>query len=891
MDEALLNRNQRVHLTCLERESDFAAKLVETLADVGIEVTTTAVSDDFDQDESQISLDFRDAAALILLCTDTSLRDRRIRQHLHLAWRYDRPIIPVLVTPLLVPDEAAYWLEGSQWIEAFDRENDWQDDLFAALINLGLRPAGIDPARIRKAGRRASVNLPHTRVPSPSAKLVGRKEALAELERLLSQHKLVTVSGPGGAGKSRLAIEVARQVRPLFPDGVFFIELVVVRDSEMVPETVARSLGVEAYSAETMNDAILRGLADRRLMLVLDNFEQVMPAAPFVAQLLRHCPGVSVMITSRAPTGIAGEIVFDLGPLDLPDPSADADQLPLNESIQLFVERAHDANPSFELTPENAADVAALCIALDGLPLSLELVAGKSRVLTPAQMLERYTGSTNLLSVEGNVGGPDHQRSLRRTIEWSVELLSNDHRRVLGWLGVFAGGATFDAIESLFERLTFPNLPDALEAVDSLVQQHLLTRVERPRGEPRFGMLESIRVFAREALDNGDDAEEVRRAHATLYLDLLADAGSGLTGPDQASWLHRLSDDYDNCRAAVEWAFETEPQLLAGALTGLWHFWSKKGGLQEGVSWLDGLALDANDTHMAVTASLMNLLGNMAIELGDSNRARSCFSRCQELAQALDDPARQADAVLGLGLAERTAGDYTSARQHLELALSAARTLGPPEFAAVCLDCIADTWVAEGRYDTALPLHQEALDILARTGDTGAIAYSYYRLGLVAHRTQRGEAASEYLSHALSLFNDSNDVIGAAYAQLELSQVQWASGNRDGALGLLRQVIAVATRERLTLQIIETIERTVVAGYTGNDNWTAIVLLSLCNHQREILSCPAAPVEARELSKCLEAFKSSVGTVSFEAAWQKGQRIDLVVGAQLVQKLIENGDF
>ncbi len=881
MDTLTRQRVQQVHLSYLAMNDAVAETVATELIRSGIRTSRSAILSNTVSDDEKIATDIRDASAIILLCTNESLHDRRIRQELQLAWRFDRPIVPMLLEPLLFPDDVAYWLEGTQWIEAYDREDAWPEELLGALVAHGMRPDGVEGAGAALPHHRSTVFLPKTDIPAPAGRLVGREAELLELSRQLASHRLITITGPGGTGKTRLAIDLAQLVRPLFPDGVFFVELGTASGAAAVPEFIARKLRIGSFAGESFSTAVLTALRDRRLLLVLDNFEHVLPAAAFVSQILWDCADVSVLITSRASTGIAGGIEFELGPFDLPDNSA---QLPLTEltklaAIEFFVERAQAANPGFALTRENASDVAKLCAALDGLPLAMELMAGKAKVLTPAQMLQRFAGTAGILSVEGALDRPDRHRTLRKTIEWSVNLLSAEQRTAFAWLGVFSGGATLEAVESIFEQVASPDAPNVLDAVETLVQQHLLTHVERSDSEPRFRMLQSIRTFAAEALRAGDVAPAVYRAHAIYYLDLLVSAGQGLAGADQARWVALLDADYDNCRVAVEWAFANEPDPLLNAINGLWLYWAKHGGLYEGLAWIERLVSTISNAHLEVTSRLLNMMGNMALELGDFRRAETNFLQCRQLAQQLGARAREAAATLGLGRVAYSTGEYRRARQFHEDALATAREIDDEELVAVCLDNIGDTYSAEEAYDRATLLHQRALDIVQMMGDIGGIAYSYWRIAGIAYRTQDLANAEAYAAEALSMFDDVRDVVGASYAQLVLGRIEWARGKDSEARTLVRKAIDIRLRERLTLLIVEAIETIALEEQEAPVD-TIATLMAFCAHQRSSASCPPLPADARSIADRLAQLRNTLDPESFNRLWMRGQQIGLDTGTR-----------
>lgn len=883
-------REQQVHISCLGNDRRFSELVSSALFSAGIQATSSIDRNGDFRAEEEIANDIRDAAVLVLLCSEPSLRNRKIRQELHLAWRFDRPIVPVLLQPLVYPDDVVYWLEGAQWIEAFDGEGAWQTDLLLALAANGMSPDGIDAMSSVSPVRRTSVFLPRSDIPAATGRLVGREQELAALTAAVRRHRLVTLTGSGGTGKSRLAVDLANDLQPFYPDGIFFIELGSTPDPGAVPEAVARRLHIEPVGNEPFAAAVERGLRDRRLLLILDNFEHVLDASGFVADLLRSTGSISVLITSRTATSLPGEVEFELGPLALPDAEQEQrpEELAQISAVELFVERARAAHPGFALTPANAEAIATLCALLDGIPLAIELMAGKARLLTPAQMLKRFASGSGLLSLEGGEGRPDRQRTLRDTIEWSVGLLPPQHRRTLLWMGVFRGGATLESIEAVFEGV-FPDDPstDAMSAVESLVQQHLVSRVDQLDAEPRFRMLESIRAFAQEGLEALGEREDVRGSHAHHYLSILQEADAMVTGPEQVTWLRTIDAEYENCRSAMEWAFAAHPHLILGALNGLWTYWTRHGGIYQGLAWFENLTRESGDDDPEVQSKLLNMIGNMALDLGDLNLAETSFQTCRELSATLGNPARQAVASLGIGHVSRYRGNNPAAREWYDSALTSATTLDDVELVSVCLDSIGDTFAGEGEFAKALGLHREAMAILQDIGDPGMLAYSYCRLADIAFKTHDIAESRFNLTNAISLFDDAGDQVGLAYAQVLQSKVERAEGHIEVSRDLVLLALTIRFKERLLMQFVETIEEILIAENFEGPCTTVVSLLAMCERIRLTSASVPVPADARLLSLGKATLHDQMSDGEFTRAWQAGLHIEVDEGVRLAERLLD----
>jgi predicted ATPase/DNA-binding CsgD family transcriptional regulator len=571
------------------------------------------------------------------------------------------------------------------------------------------------------------------RLPAPPGPLIGRSQEVAALGARLrdTETRLVTLTGPGGVGKTRLALQLAADLRDAFADGVWFVDLAPLSDPEPVPAAIVRALGLES-GADSLA-VLARVLHDQQALIVLDNFEQVLGAAPAVAQLLAAAPYLTILVTSRAPLHLTYEQVIAVPPLELP-PEQPTHALDTYAAVQLFVRRARAAQPDFVLTAENGAAVAAICRRLDGLPLAIELAARGVRLFTPAALLRRLDRRLTFL-VGGPRDLPARQQTLRATLDWSYHLLGARVRRVFARLGVFVSGTTLDAIEAVggpFER--GPMLADVM----ALVEQSLIRPVADAAGEPRFTMLETIREYALEQLTASGEEQTTRARHAAYYLALAEAAVPHLRGPEQVRWLDSLEADHDNLRAACEWYLESggieEGLRLVGALH--W-FWDRRGYLDEGRARIHA-ALAAAAPIAAPGDSLQRarawaLVGAAALAFDQGDRAAVVVlaEESAALFRQQGDPGGLVLAWLRLAFA-RQAADPQQAGTLLAAAQTQARAAGAPWFIGLA-GFVAAQAALFGANDTmrARACIMEALPALQAGGDAYLLGHGLGTLGLI----------------------------------------------------------------------------------------------------------------------------------------------------------------
>lgn len=606
-------------------------------------------------------------------------------------------------------------------------------------------------------------------LPEQLTSFVARSE-LDEGKRLLAGTRLLTLTGPGGTGKTRLGLQIAAEAGDQAPDGVFFVPLDAVRDPTVVPSAILAAVGLPDAGSSGALPPLTR-LADhlrhRSVLLVLDNFEQVVDAAPIVAELLREAPKARVIVTSRIPLRISGEQELPIPPLSVPPQDAEgAVQALRSAAVKLFVERATAARPYFRLTDENTAAVVDTVRRLDGLPLAIELSAARTRVLSVQALAARLDQRLAMLT-GGARDLPARQQTLRGTIDWSYDLLDQADRALFERFAVFASGACL--VEA--EPVCGPpgELGEAvLDGLVSLSEKSLMRPVPRAVEEPRFVMLATIGEYAADRLAARPDAEALRGRHAAAYLSLVEDAAPHLVGPRQRRLLDRLEQDHDNLRVALDWAVERgDAGFAMRFLAGIWRFWQIRGYLTEG--WERALRVltlpGADDQPPALRARALGAAGSIAYWRGEGIRSHELYRDALELARNSGEPAILAEALTNFGFAsrpeeQRTQSVYVAGRPYFEQAVGLYRQLDDRDGLANATWALASSYMDTREFDTARRLVRESLALYRETDNRFGTGWALFGLAHIAYRTGRSDEAIVPLIEALEVFADGNDLSG-----------------------------------------------------------------------------------------------------------------------------------
>src|SRR5215217_7626129 len=731
-------------------------------------------------------------------------------------------------------------------------------------------PSEFPPLRTLDAYRN---NLPLQ--PTP---LVGREKEASDVCDLVrgDETRLLTLTGPGGTGKTRLALQAAADLLEDFPDGTFFAPLATLTEAELFLPAVAETLGVRETGDQQLVESLKDYLSKRKLLLLLDNFEQILRAAPAVKELLAGAPGLKVLATSRAPLGLYGEHEFPVPPLTLPDLKRPPplERLTQYEAVGLFVERARALKPDFSITNASAPAVAEICVRLDGLPLAIELAAARIKMLPPKAMLQRLGSSLKLLT-GGARDLPERQRTLRATIEWSFALLGDGEKTLFARMAVFSGGRTLEAIEAVCDALG--DLPvDAFEGVSSLLDKSLLRQEEGPEGEPRFVMLETIHEYAREKLQESGEAEEIGRAHTEYFLALVEEAEPELVGADQVAWMDRLEAEHDNLRAALSRSLKAGDSGSALRIGGaLWRFWNVRGHFSEGRRWLTAGLSGEGAAAASLRARASLGLGYLELRQGDYPRAVDDLEASHSLYREIGDRRGQAYALCFLGWIALDRNEFDRAEELLEESLALSRAAGAARDVSVSLNALAMLKVYRGDHERATAMQEECLSLAREAGDVQIIAVLTYNLGFTAAMTGEYERAEAFVREAQELFREVGDRGMAPLASNRLGFLALSQDDPDRAEELCVEAIRDLQEQAQIPGIDFALE--ILGGVAASRGGIrrAARLWGAVAGYRDATGAPWIPEERTMIEAHIDAARPRLEEATWREEWEKGRSMTL----------------
>ncbi len=719
-------------------------------------------------------------------------------------------------------------------------------------------------------GARRTHNLPLQRTP-----LIGRRAERSALQPILlnSEIRLITLTGPGGTGKTRLALQAALDVVGSFPAGIRFVNLAPLSDSKLVIPAIAQALGIREMPGRSLIEVLKEHLASvDRILLVLDNFEQVGAAAPDLSEILDACPAVKALVTSRTVLRVYGEHEFSVPPLPLPEADTPLSPGRLLDfpSIALFVHRAAAVKPDFSLTVQNAESIVQICRRLDGLPLAIELAAARIKVLPPASLLARIASTLELLT-GGARDLPERQRTLRHTIDWSHDLLTPAEQRLFRRLSVFVGGCTFEAAEAVCNAEEDLGI-DLLDGVSSLVDKSLLSQSGPVDAEPRFTMLETIREYGMERLAQSGELDSTRRAHAAYCVVLAEEGSTEMPAAEREAWLSRCDAEHDNFRAAIEFLLHSgngEWGLRLGSA--LFWFWEPREHLTEGRRALTAL-LDLREPHHARSyrAKALYAAGVLADAQLNFEAAGELMTLSLEIQQQLGDKHGQATVESALAVVSNKAGRYAEARSHIERALLLWNEIGSGRV-VFGLNNLGNIAKKQGDYAMARTAYETTLDAFRSTGDVRGVAAALNGLGDVAAASGDLAGARRLYDDSLEKFRQIEDDWGVAGVLRDLGDLACRDGDHPGGADRYRQALAIFHKlgnRRGMVTVLESLAA--CATYGGRPDYT-LKLAGVAAGMREKLGISLSAAEQQALDRTIQSACDKLPSAEQTKAWTEGR--------------------
>jgi predicted ATPase len=716
-----------------------------------------------------------------------------------------------------------------------------------------------------------------TNLPVQRTGFVGREKELVAVKELLQRQnvRLVTVTGPGGIGKTRLAVEVANGLVESFPGGTHFVSLSSLSDPGLIASVIVQALGIREAGGQSPLERLTKNLQDSSrapMLLLLDNFEHLVQAAPTVAELLATSPNLKIMVTSRAALHVYGEHEFPVPPLALPDSrSVPSLQVLLQcPAVALFLQRAVAAKPDFELNRENAPAVAEICARLDGLPLAIELAAARVKVLSPSSMLTRLASRLQLLT-GGARDLPQRQQTLRAAIDWSYDLLDAAEQKLFRRLSVFAGGCTLEGAEAVCNTRGDIDL-DLLDAMASMVDKSLAQQVEQAKGESRFAMLETIREYALEKLEASKEGALTKRAHAAYCLVLVEEEATEQSGAEGAEWLERFASEHDNFRAALEWLTETgdaEWGLRLG--TALFRYWEIREYLAEGRDRLGRLLkLERASAPTKLRMRALFAAGVLAGEQGDYASAEALINESQDIARQLGDKTGIAVSLNAQAVLTRDRGDVATAQMLFETSLGLWREQGDEKAVARALSNLANVLKLQGDYERARSLYEECRAIFRGLGDRTGVAWSLNYQGDVARDQGDSAGAQALYEQGLAIFRELGDRWGIAGTLADLGSLAREQRNYPRGNSLYQESIKVFRELEHKRGIARLLECFACSAAAQLHAERSLRLAGAAAALRQNIGAPLTPAEQAKLEASLHMARQALSNTVGVAAWLEG---------------------
>jgi predicted ATPase/DNA-binding SARP family transcriptional activator/DNA-binding CsgD family transcriptional regulator/Tfp pilus assembly protein PilF len=726
------------------------------------------------------------------------------------------------------------------------------------------------------APREALPSTSRNNLPAERTSFIGRERELLEVKRELAMTRMLTLMGTGGAGKTRLGLEVARDLIGVYPDGIWLVELASLSEPALVSQAVAVACGVLEQPGQPLVEALVAALRNKQLLLVLDNCEHLIAAcARLVDTVLDACPRIRILATSREALGVEGETRWPVSPLPVPVAlrPLSARELERFESARLFVERARHHDPTFALTDQNAEAVAEVCLKLEGIPLAIELAAVRVGVLSVEQIARRLEDSLRLLTGGARMV-PPKQRTLRGALDWSYELLSEPERKLFARLSVFAGGWSLEAAEAVGPGDGI-KVGEVLDLISRLADKSLVVTEATGKSGMRHGMLEPVRQYARERLEERKEREVMQRNHAAFFLTLAEEAEPELLGPEQTTWLECLETEHDNLRAALSWSLGNEETLglrLVGALS---RFWYIRGYLSEGRRWLEEGLTVGSVLSSPVRAKALGGAGWLAEAQGDYERARAAHEESLKIYRGLGDNKGIASSLANLGRVALSQGDQERASEQLEESLAVLRKSRNDRDLARVLTSLGIMALSKGDHMRAGTFFEEALSLLRDAGDVRGVAVSLNNLGFAMLYRGDGERAMALFEEARARNLDIGDAQGIATSLINMGLAALTTNQIERAAKLLQDSLVMLQEVQSKQTMVECLEAmAALAGAQGQARRSAR-LWGATQTVRENMGAPLPSDESAILEPHLTAARGQLDDEEWEAVCAEGKAMRL----------------
>lgn len=770
---------------------------------------------------------------------------------------------------------------------------------------------------------------PVWKVPTILTSLIGREQDVAALCAFLqsSTSRLITLLGPGGIGKTRLSLQVAVEMRQHFVDGVCFVPLAAINDPELLMSAIAQELGIQDSRTLPIFEQVKNFLHRRHFLLLLDNFEQLVAAAPVLEDLLESCPHLTILVTSRIVLHARGEQEFPVAPLALPDLAQSVGLTALEHvaSVRLFIQRARAIRPDFQLTAANARAIAEICVLLDGLPLAVELAAARIKLLPPQSLLARLSHRLDVLSNKMHPLAP-HQQTLRSTLKWSYDLLDTAEQRLFRRLGIFVGGWTLEAVEAVCYNDCEREQISALNDIDSLLDKSLLLQIGRDEEEPRLQMLMTVREYALECLQESGEAEQIARAHALYYLALAEEAEHRQYGGEQAYWLDRLARDYENLRSALSWLnMQQEAELSLRLCGSLYWFWTVRAFYKEGYAWAEKALATREGVSAGVLAKALRNGGALAYNLCKNDLAEQYCQESLEIYRQLDDDrntamtlywlaliccwirhdyvrtrayanealalltplhdeSAMADVYLVIAYIAFNRGNYAEARPFVERGLTCFSNASDLWGMAYALEYMGRVTIELEDYPLAAAKLEESLNIATQLDYMDGVAYALGLQGYVALRQGDVVTARRLIEESLARHQERGQQSGIAEAQLLLAKVYRAEQNYAAAHSLYKECFTLGKTLGEEDTWISAVEGWAAVALAQGQVARAVLLWSVAARQREEVDIAMSRLDRLDFEQGEIAARLQLGVPGFASLWKQGHLMTpeqaLLVGEQ-----------